>query len=56
MAQNQFINVGIDQGAAKKTDLRDHRHAVTNGASAKVAEASGFPDTGWWIIGLPVAS
>ncbi|MDQ1497999.1 MAG: hypothetical protein QOI86_1339, partial [Actinomycetota bacterium] len=25
-------------------------------ASAKVAEASGFPDTGWWILGLPVAS
>jgi hypothetical protein len=34
VAQNQFINVGIDQGAAKKTDLNDHRHSVTNGAAA----------------------
>ena len=34
MAQDKFINVGIDQGAAKKTDLNDHRHAVTNGASS----------------------
>ena len=31
-------------------------HAVSNTASARVAEASGFPDTGWWILGLPVAS
>ena len=34
MAQNQFINLSIDQGAAKKADLWDHRHALTNGASA----------------------
>jgi hypothetical protein len=34
VAQNQFINVGIDQGAAKKSDLNDHRHAVTNAAAA----------------------
>jgi GNAT superfamily N-acetyltransferase len=31
-------------------------HAVSNTASAHVAEAAGFPDTGWWILGLPVAS
>lgn len=31
-------------------------HAVTNTASARVAEAAGFPDTGWWILGVPVAS
>jgi len=31
-------------------------HAVTNTASARVADASGFPDTGWWVLGLPVAS
>ena len=34
MAQNQFINVGIDKGADKKSDLMDHRHAITNGAAA----------------------
>lgn len=34
MAQDKFINVGIDQGTAKKTDLKDHRHAITNGAAA----------------------
>ncbi len=31
-------------------------HALSNTPSAKVAEAAGFPDTGWWILGLPVAS
>jgi beta-glucosidase-like glycosyl hydrolase len=34
VAQNQFINVGIDQGAAKKSDLSNHQHAITNGAAA----------------------
>lgn len=34
MAQNQFINVGIDQGASKKNDVSDHHHFVTQGASA----------------------
>jgi len=34
VAQNKFINVGIDQGAATKTDNRDCRHAVINGAAA----------------------
>ena len=34
MAQNQFINVGIDLGAAKKNDIANHNHAVTNGPSA----------------------
>jgi GNAT superfamily N-acetyltransferase len=40
-----------DEGA-----VATYLHAVSNTASAKVAEASGFPDTGWWILGLPVAS
>ena len=40
-----------DEGA-----VATYLHALTNTASAKVAEASGFPDTGWWILGLPVAS
>lgn len=31
-------------------------HAADNVASARVAEAAGFPDTGWWILGVPVAS
>lgn len=34
MAQNQFINATIDAGAAKKLDVANHLHAVTNGASA----------------------
>jgi hypothetical protein len=34
VAQDKFINVGVDLGAAKKTDLNDHRHAVTNAAAA----------------------
>jgi len=40
-----------DEGA-----VATYLHAVTNTASARVAEASGFPDTGWWVLGLPVAS
>jgi GNAT superfamily N-acetyltransferase len=40
-----------DEGA-----VATYLHAVSNSASARVAEASGFPDTGWWILGLPVAS
>lgn len=40
-----------DEGA-----VATYLHAVSNTASAHVAEASGFPDTGWWILGLPVAS
>jgi GNAT superfamily N-acetyltransferase len=31
-----------------------HRH--DNHASAKVAEASGFPDEGWQVLGFPTAS
>lgn len=34
MAQDQFINVAIDMGASKKLDISNHRHGVTNGASA----------------------
>ena len=40
-----------DEGA-----VATYLHAVSNTASARVAEASGFPDTGWWVLGLPVAS
>lgn len=31
-------------------------HARGNAASARVAEASGFADRGWFILGLPTAS
>lgn len=31
-------------------------HGRTNAASAHVAEAAGFPDRGWFILGLPTAS
>jgi GNAT superfamily N-acetyltransferase len=41
---------------AEEGAVATYLHAVSNTASAKVAEASGFPDTGWWILGLPVAS
>ena len=44
-------NETADEGA-----VATYLHAVSNTASAKVAEACGFPDTGWWILGLPVAS
>ena len=40
-----------DEGA-----VATYLHAVSNTASARVAEASGFPDTGWWVLGLPVSS
>ena len=40
-----------DEGA-----VATYLHAITNRASARVAEAAGFPDTGWWVLGLPVAS
>ena len=40
-----------DEGA-----VATYLHAETNIASARVAEAAGFPDTGWWILGVPVAS
>ena len=31
-------------------------HGRANAASARVAEASGFPDRGWYILGLPTAT
>ncbi len=31
-------------------------HGRGNAASARVAEAAGFPDRGWFILGLPTAS
>jgi GNAT superfamily N-acetyltransferase len=40
-----------DEGA-----VATYLHHPANIASAHVAEASGFPDTGWWILGVPVAS
>ncbi|HTC80382.1 MAG TPA: GNAT family N-acetyltransferase [Acidimicrobiia bacterium] len=41
---------------AEEGAVATYLHAVTNTASARVADASGFPDTGWWVLGLPVAS
>jgi GNAT superfamily N-acetyltransferase len=41
---------------AEEGAVATYLHAVSNTASAHVAEAAGFPDTGWWILGLPVAS
>jgi GNAT superfamily N-acetyltransferase len=40
-----------DEGA-----VATYLHATSNTASARVAQAAGFPDTGWWVLGLPVAS
>jgi GNAT superfamily N-acetyltransferase len=40
-----------DEGA-----VGTYLHDPSNAASARVAEAAGFPDTGWWILGVPVAS
>jgi GNAT superfamily N-acetyltransferase len=40
-----------DEGA-----VATYLHAPNNTASARVAEAAGFPDTGWWVLGVPVAS
>ena len=31
-------------------------HGRANTASARVAEAAGFPDRGWFVLGLPTAS
>ena len=31
-------------------------HGRGNAASARVAEAAGFPDRGWLILGLPTAT
>ena len=41
---------------AEEEAVATYLHAISNTASARVAEAAGFPDTGWWILGLPVAS
>ena len=41
---------------AEEGAVATYLHATTNTASARVAEAAGFPDTGWWVLGLPVAS
>jgi GNAT superfamily N-acetyltransferase len=41
---------------AEEGAVATYLHAVSNTASARVAEAAGFPDTDWWILGLPVAS
>lgn len=40
-----------DEGA-----VATYLHAVSNTASARVADTTGFPDTGWRILGVPVAS
>jgi GNAT superfamily N-acetyltransferase len=41
---------------AEEGAVATYLHAASNTASARVAEAAGFPDTGWSILGLPVAS
>lgn len=41
---------------AEEGAVATYLHADANLASARVAEAAGFPDRGWRIIGLPVAS
>ncbi|HEX9530901.1 MAG TPA: GNAT family N-acetyltransferase, partial [Acidimicrobiales bacterium] len=41
---------------AEEGAVATYLHATSNAASAKVAEAAGFPDTGWRVLGLPVAS
>jgi GNAT superfamily N-acetyltransferase len=48
-------------GRAAADILRDggvpiYLHGRANAASARVAEAAGFPDLGWVILGLPTAS
>ena len=41
---------------AEEGAVATYLHALSNTASARVAEASGFPDRGWSVLGLPVAS
>ena len=41
---------------AEEGAVATYLHAISNTASARVAETAGFPDTGWWVLGLPVAS
>ena len=41
---------------AEEGAVATYLHAISNRASARVAEAAGFPDTGWWVLGLPTAS
>ena len=41
---------------AEEGAVATYLHARDNVASARVAEAAGFPDTGWWVLGVPVAS
>lgn len=41
---------------AEEGAVATYLHAPDNVASAHVAEAAGFPDTGWRILGVPVAS
>jgi predicted GNAT family acetyltransferase len=41
----------LDEGA-----VATYLHAFDNHASARVAEAAGFPDRGWSVYGLPTAS
>ncbi|HKY74720.1 MAG TPA: GNAT family N-acetyltransferase [Acidimicrobiia bacterium] len=41
---------------AEEGAVATYLHAQNNVASAHVAKAAGFPDTGWWILGVPVAS
>lgn len=49
----------VAQAARRVADdgaVATYLHALSNTASAHVAAAAGFPDTGWRILGVPVAS
>ncbi|MCU1494430.1 MAG: hypothetical protein JWO62_2194 [Acidimicrobiaceae bacterium] len=41
---------------AAEGSVATYLHRVDNFASAAVAEAAGFPDVGWEVIGLPTAT
>lgn len=43
-------------GILRRGGVPVYLHGRGNGASAKVAQAAGFPDRGWFILGLPTAT
>ncbi len=44
------------QGIVRWGGVPIYLHGRGNAASARVAEAAGFPDRGWFILGLPTAT
>jgi hypothetical protein len=40
MAQDRFINVTLDKGAAKKPDIANHSNDVSQGATAAASDFS----------------